>query len=60
MKGTVTCPKCRGKQKMEIPTKACIPFYTCNSCGKLIEARNNCCIFCDFGDRKCPVSKLHK
>lgn len=52
--GTLTCPECGHKQKMEIPSKSCIPFYICESCGKTIQAKS-CCVFCDYADKACPV-----
>ncbi|HLD81033.1 MAG TPA: GDCCVxC domain-containing (seleno)protein [archaeon] len=53
--GVLTCPKCGGRQEMEIPEGKCIPFYKCGSCGEVVEAKDKCCVFCDYGDRKCPV-----
>lgn len=54
--GTLTCPHCGGKQQAEIPEGKCVPFYTCNACGKLVQAKKVCCVFCDYGDRKCPIA----
>ncbi len=53
--GTLTCPHCGSKQQAEIPTGKCIPFYRCDACGKIVQATKSCCVFCDYGDRKCPV-----
>jgi len=53
--GTLTCPKCGNKQQMKIPTGICMPFYICNKCKKEIKSKNGCCVFCDYGDKKCPV-----
>ena len=58
--GNVTCPKCGHKQPIEIPTNKCQAFYKCEKCGKLIKAEKSCCVFCDYGDRKCPVAEQHK
>ena len=52
---SVSCPECGYVQKMEIPKDRCIPMYICAGCKKLIKAKT-CCVFCDYGDRKCPVS----
>lgn len=54
--GTLTCPKCGHKQTMEIPVDSCIPFYKCEECGEIIEAKS-CCVFCDYADKPCPVGK---
>jgi hypothetical protein len=58
--GKVTCLECKHKQAIEIPTISCLPFYKCDSCNKTIAAKKSCCIFCDYGDRKCPVAEEHK
>ncbi len=60
MIGTLTCPECKGKQEIEIPKKACLPFYKCNSCSKVIKSVKSCCVFCDYGNKKCPAAKEHK
>jgi hypothetical protein len=59
--GTVTCPECKHKQAIEIPKASCLPFYKCDLCNKMISAKKSCCIFCDYGDRKCPIAtEQHK
>ncbi|GEM_PF-1837144 len=58
--GNVTCPKCGHKQPMSIPHGKCQAFYTCKGCGKMIAAEKTCCVFCDYGDRKCPAAETHK
>ena len=58
--GNITCPKCGHKQPMDIPTISCQAFYKCEGCGKIISAEKSCCVFCDYGDRKCPISKEHQ
>lgn len=57
--GNVTCPECGHKQPIEIPGISCQAFYKCAGCGKVIQAKKSCCVFCDYGDRKCPVSEKH-
>jgi hypothetical protein len=51
--GTLTCPECRHKQKMEIPTKGCMYFYVCENCKKIIKGKNRC-VFCSYADKECP------
>ena len=59
-KGILTCPDCGHQQKTEIPTNACMPFYKCEGCQKIIGAEgDSCCVFCSYGDRPCPVGKRH-
>lgn len=58
MRGVITCPYCGGKQEVDIPTNACLPFLKCSECGAMIAAKEGqCCVFCSYGDRKCPVGK---
>lgn len=55
--GNVTCPKCNHVQPMTIPTHSCQAFYKCSGCDKMISAEKTCCVFCDYGDRKCPIAQ---
>ncbi len=57
--GNVTCPECKSEQPIVIPTDSCQAFYKCDNCGKIIKAEKSCCVFCDYGDRKCPVAEKH-
>jgi len=56
MKGILTCPECKSQEEMKIPMNACIPFYICKKCKKEIKAKDGCCIFCDYGNKPCPIS----
>lgn len=58
--GNVICPQCKHKQSLELPRSSCQVFYKCRGCNQIISARKSCCIFCDYGDKKCPVAKTHK
>lgn len=58
--GNITCPKCSHTQEVEMPTTSCLAFYECDGCKKLISADKSCCVFCDYGDRLCPVAAEHK
>jgi len=53
--GTITCPQCGHSQSMQIPVGMCQAFYRCDGCKNLMKAEKSCCVFCDYGDRKCPV-----
>ena len=55
MIGNIICPECGHKQPIVIPIGKCQAFYLCNKCKKTIQAKNKCCVFCDYGDRTCPV-----
>jgi hypothetical protein len=58
--GTLTCPDCGHRQPIQIPTTKCQAFYRCEGCKKMIQAKKSCCVFCDYGDRKCPVAEQHR
>jgi len=52
---TITCPACRHRAVEEIPTTACLYFYTCKGCGvRLKPKRGDCCVFCSYADKCCP------
>jgi hypothetical protein len=57
--GNITCPECKHIQQMIIPKKSCQAFYKCKGCEKTISAKKSCCVFCDYGDRACPVAAEH-
>ncbi|MHB1051124.1 MAG: GDCCVxC domain-containing (seleno)protein [Bacteroidota bacterium] len=50
----ITCPVC-GFQKMEtMPRDACIHFYECESCKKILKPKDgDCCVFCSYGSIVC-------
>jgi len=51
----ITCPYCGHKQKEEMPIGSCVPFYICKNCKKTLTPKNkDCCVFCSYGDTKCP------
>lgn len=52
---TLTCPNCGYKQKEKILINRCVISYKCKSCGSTITAKGSCCVFCDYGDKPCPV-----
>ena len=57
----ITCPDCGALSSEEMPTNACIYFYECKSCHKLFQPMpGDCCVFCSFGDVKCPPVQLDK
>lgn len=52
---TVTCPGCGGTRRETMPTDACIYFWECPSCSVLLKPKpGDCCVFCSYGDVKCP------
>jgi len=55
MRSVITCPECGHRESEEIPTDACLFFYECQGCRTLLRPeKGDCCVFCSYGDRKCP------
>lgn len=54
---TITCPACGKKSQAPIPADRCQYFYTCPHCqARLKPQGEDCCVFCSYGDQKCPMS----
>jgi hypothetical protein len=52
---TLTCPECSTQSKNLMPTDACQYFYDCPGCGVLLKPKKgDCCVYCSYGDVKCP------
>jgi hypothetical protein len=55
LSSTLTCPSCGHRARETMPTDACLYFYQCKSCGKLLKSKpGDCCVFCSYGDTPCP------
>ena len=51
----ITCPKCGYKKTETLPTEVCQLFYKCEKCGNEMHPKDgDCCVFCSYGDHKCP------
>jgi hypothetical protein len=51
----ITCPKCKFRKKEIMPTDQCLLKYTCTNCkAELYPDEKDCCVFCTYGDHKCP------
>jgi hypothetical protein len=58
---TLTCPECGHSEKELMPENACQYFYECKGCGVLLKPNpGDCCVFCSFGDVKCPPIQRSK
>jgi hypothetical protein len=58
-KSTIKCPECGFEKGEEMPTNACMHFYTCTNCGvRLMPLAGRCCVFCSYGAVKCPPEQL--
>ncbi|MBI1971220.1 hypothetical protein HYS47_05720 [Candidatus Woesearchaeota archaeon] len=49
----LTCPACSHLQRASIPASSCQAFYQCKGCSKRIQAKKNCCVFCDYSNQTC-------
>jgi len=58
---TITCPECGHKKKETMPEDSCLFFYSCENCGtKLKPLPGDCCVFCSYGDYKCPPIQIEE
>lgn len=52
---TLTCPSCGSARPETMPIDACLFFYECPACHALLRPKaGDCCVFCSYGDVKCP------
>jgi len=52
---TLTCPECGHKAKELMPTDACQFYFDCKGCRALLKPlKGDCCVYCSYGDVKCP------
>lgn len=52
---TLTCPHCGFAERLTMPTDACLFFHECSGCRTLLRPKpGDCCVFCSYGDVKCP------
>lgn len=51
----ITCPNCGHKKVELLPTEVCQLAYTCEKCQNVLHPKDgDCCVFCSYGDHKCP------
>jgi len=56
---TITCPFCGFAQPESMPENACVHFYACTKCLRLLRPRaGDCCVFCSYGSVRCPPRQL--
>jgi hypothetical protein len=55
LKTEITCPNCGHKAAETMPTDVCLIKYTCKECkADMFPKEGDCCVFCTYGDHKCP------
>ncbi len=57
-KSTLTCPNCGHVQTAEMPSDACQFFFECVKCNTVLRPQGDvCCVFCSYGDTRCPMKQ---
>ncbi|HRN72996.1 MAG TPA: GDCCVxC domain-containing (seleno)protein [Ginsengibacter sp.] len=60
LKSTIICPFCGFQKEEEMPEHACVFFYECTCCHKVLRpASGDCCVFCSYGTVKCPPRQMN-
>ena len=55
LQSIITCPYCGGSKEETMPVDACLYFYPCTHCGRVLRPRErDCCVFCSYGAIRCP------
>ncbi len=56
---TITCPQCGFSHTESMPIDACQFFYECSNCHTRLKPKlGDCCVFCSYGDIKCPIQQV--
>ena len=59
LRSTLTCPACGHRKTETMPQDACMFFYQCEGCGRLLKPNpGDCCVFCSYADVPCPPIQL--
>jgi len=57
----LTCPHCGAREKLEMPTDACLYVHECTGCGAPLKPKaGDCCVFCSYGTVPCPPVQLDR
>lgn len=55
LKSIINCPECSFKKEETMPVDSCLFFYECTNCKLILKPmKEDCCVFCSYGDTKCP------
>ncbi|MDW3687360.1 GDCCVxC domain-containing (seleno)protein [Cupriavidus sp. CV2] len=55
LQSIITCPHCGHRRAENMPTDACQWFYACERCKAVLKPKpGDCCVFCSYGDTRCP------
>jgi hypothetical protein len=57
----ITCPSCGQQREETMPLDACLHFYHCTNCGIMLKPnQGDCCVFCSFGNVRCPSIQMEQ
>jgi hypothetical protein len=52
---TIRCPACDAESTAEMPLDACVYFWDCPACRRILKPLpGDCCVFCSYGLVPCP------
>ena len=55
LQSVITCPLCSHRSEEAMPTDACLFYYECGGCRKMLKPKaGDCCVFCSYGSVPCP------
>ncbi|MDT8406622.1 MAG: GDCCVxC domain-containing (seleno)protein [Methylococcales bacterium] len=55
LQSVITCPFCQLRQTETMPKDACVWFYLCPACRRVLKPKaGDCCVFCSYGSVPCP------
>ncbi|MBY0422146.1 MAG: GDCCVxC domain-containing (seleno)protein [Parvularculaceae bacterium] len=61
LRSRIVCPHCGNATVESMPEDACQYFYDCTNCGVVMKPLpGDCCVFCSYGDVKCPPVQADK
>lgn len=57
----ITCPHCKRRSRDQMPGNACVYFYPCSGCGRMLRPLpGKCCVYCSYGDTPCPPKQAER
>lgn len=57
----ITCPHCGKRSRDQMQANACVYFYPCLGCGRMVTPLpGKCCVYCSYGTVACPPKQLEE
>ena len=55
LESVIKCLECGFEKEEIMPTDSCQFFYECKNCNAMLKPKQgDCCVFCSYGNMKCP------